>query len=355
MIHLLHGKDDYQVRHALAAIRDALAGDDDMLASNTTVLEGRSLTPGELIAHATAVPFLSSNRLVVVEGLLAALGEARGGRGRKKKDGDDPLAAWRETAARLADPVAMPATTTLVLVEGELGRSNVAFPVFAPIARTVEYAPLAGNDLTAWITSAAKAKKLRLGEGAARMLAELVGGDLWALDNELDKIAAYAGGEAADEATVSSLVSAARETKVWELADAVVAGNERKALTTMRRLLRDGEAPPLLLFMIARQYRQLLLVKDLRDRRAGREETLRVSGVPPFKLNEVAALAGRYSWPGLRAAHRKILDADLSVKRGLQDDESALQLLVHELCALVPRAGAGARPTPVRWRADTPG
>lgn len=357
MIHLLHGKDGYRVRHALAAIRDALAEHDDMLASNTTVLEGRGLTPGELLAHVTAVPFLASHRLVIVEGLLGALGEVRGGRGRKKKDGEDPLAAWREAAARLADPAAVPPTTTLVLLEGELARSNAAFPIFAPIARTAEYAPLVGRDLEAWITSAAKAKKLRLSEGAVRMLADLAAGDLWALDNELDKIAAYTAGEAADEATVSSLVSAARETKVWEVADAVVAGNERKALTSMRRLLRDGEAPPLLLFMIARQYRQLLLVKDLRDRRAGREETLRASGVPPFKLNEVSALAGRYPWPALRAAHRKLLEADLSVKRGLQDDESALQLLVHELCALTvaSREGLPTRPTPARRRADTPG
>jgi DNA polymerase III delta subunit len=50
----------------------------------------------------------------------------------------------------------------------------------------------------------------------------------------------------------------------------------------------------------------------------------------------VGALAGRYTWPRLHEAYRLILDADLSVKRGLQDDESALQLLVHELCALAP-------------------
>lgn len=340
MIHLLHGKDDYQVRHALAAIRDALAADDDMLASNTTVLDGRGLTPAELLAHATSVPFLAANRLVIVESLLRALGDARGGRRRKKGDTDDPLEPWRAAAAQLADPAAMPATTTVVFIEGELAKTNAAFPIFAPIARTAEYAPLNAGDVVAWIKGTAKAKKLKLGEGAVRMLAVLVGGDLWALDNELDKIAAYAAGAAADEGMVSQLVSAARETKVWELADAVVAGNERKAVTSLRRLLTDGEPPQLLTFMIARQYRQLLLVKDLRDRRVSREEVQRASGVPGFKLNEVGALAGRYSWPVLRQAYQRLLEADLSVKRGLQDDESALQLLVHELCALAPSGGA---------------
>jgi DNA polymerase-3 subunit delta len=340
VIHLLYGKDDYQVRKALAAIREDLAAEDDMLATNTTVLEGRGLSPDELLSHAMAMPFLSANRLVIVEGLLRALGEVRGGRRKKKGDGEDPLESWRQAAARLSDPATMPPTTTLVLVEGELGKTNAAFPIFAPIAYTTEYGPLPPGELSSWLKSTAKAKKLKLTEGAVQSLANLIGGDLWALDNELDKIAAYAGGETADEKMVGELVSAARETKVWELSDAVVAGNERKALTSLGRLLIAGEAPQLLLFMIARQYRQLLVLKDLRERRVAREEMQRVSGVPGFKLNEAGALAGRYEWSVLKQAYVRILEADLSVKRGLQDDESALQLLVHELCALAPRTGA---------------
>jgi DNA polymerase-3 subunit delta len=136
------------------------------------------------------------------------------------------------------------------------------------------------------------------------------------------------------------LVSAAHDEKLWDVAEAVVAGNERKALTSMRRLLTDGYPLPVIMSMVVRQYRQLLLVKDLRDRRASRDETLRASGVPGFKLDDVSRTAQRYSWPLLREAYAKLLDADLSIKRGLQDDESALQLLIHELCAMRPVAPA---------------
>ena len=110
------------------------------------------------------------------------------------------------------------------------------------------------------------------------------------------------------------------------------------ALTSLRRLLVDGIPSQVITSMIVRQYRQLLLVKDMRDRRVGREEMARVSGVPSFKLGEVSARAGHYSWPLLGEAYNRLLSSDLSVKRGLQDDESALQLLIHELCALRPAA-----------------
>jgi DNA polymerase-3 subunit delta len=341
-MHLIFGKDNYQVRRALAAIRDALRAGDDMLESNTSVLDGRGLTPQELLAHATAMPFLASNRLVIVEGLLAAVGQAKGGRRKKKADPDDPLEAWRQAAAQLADKAAVPESTTVVFVEGELKKENAAFTIFAPLARTVEYAPLGGAELQKWITAQAKERKLKLSPGAAQTLAGLVGGDLWALANDLDKLAAHAGGEAVDELAVADLVSGGHNSKVWDLTDALVAGDERKALTVLQRLLVDGEPPPLLSSVVARQYRQLVMVKDMRERRAAPDEVARASGVPAFRVNAVGAIAARYSWPMLRAAYQRLLDADLSVKRGLQDDESALQLLVHDLCALAPKAGRPA-------------
>jgi len=347
VIHLIHGKDDYQVHKAAETIRLTLAASDDMLSSNTTVLDGRELTPAELLAHATSVPFLAEHRLVIVEGLLRALGEAKKGRRSKKADADDPLEPWRKAAAQLGDAATMPETTTLLFIEGDLKQSNPAFTIFAPIARTLDCSPLQKGEVAGWIKDVAKEKKLKLAMGVAERMAELVGGDRWTLDRELEKLAAFANGETISEATMAQLVTAAQETKMWDLTDAVVAGSERKAIASMQRLLADGEPPQVLLIMIARQFRQLALVKDLREQKAPREELQRASGVPGFKVGAVSALADRYTWPRLRRAYQRILDADLSVKRGLQDDESSLQLLVHELCAGTPGA-ASARPSYAR-------
>lgn len=340
MIHLLHGKDDYQIRSALRALRDDLKRVDDMLDSNTTVLDGRTITPLELLAHATAVPFLAANRLVVVEGLLGALGAVKGGRRKKKGEGDDPLDPWRAAAAQLADPRTMPETTTLVLVESDVGKSNGAFTIFAPIARTKEFSALEGAELAKWLREAAKTDDVTLSDGAERALIVALAPDLWALKNAVAMLAAYAGDERVDEAIVRELVTATDDTKFWDLTDAVVAGDERKALSSLQRLLTDGTAPTMLSAMIVRQYRQLAIVKDMRDRRAGQDEIARAAGVPAFKVGAVSALASRYSWPQVRAAYDRLLAADLSVKRGLQDDASALQLLVHELCAAAPKGAA---------------
>ena len=340
MIHLIHGKDDYQVRGALHAIRDDLKKSDDMLDSNTTVLDGRAVTPLELLAHAAAMPFLASNRLVIVEGLLGSLGAIKGARRKKRGDGDDPLEPWRDAAAQLADKATMPETTTLVFVEGDIPKTNAAFTIFAPIARTREFSVLAGAELTKWLREAAKTEKVKITEGGERALIAALAPDLWALKNAIAKLAAYADGETIDESMVRDLVTAADDTKFWDITDAVVAGNERKALSALQRLLVDGSPPAMLSAMLVRQYRQLAIVKDMRDRRAAQDAIARASGVPAFKVGEVSALASRYTWALVRAAYDRLLAADLSVKRGLQDDESALQLLVHELCAMAPKGAA---------------
>mgnify|MGYP001571439069 FL=1 len=340
MIHLIHGKDDYQVRGALQAIRDDLKQSDDMLDSNTTVLDGRTTTPLELLSHATAVPFLASNRLVIVEGLLGHLGTIKGGRRKKKGDGDDPLEPWRAAAVQLGDKATLPETTTLVFVEGDLGKANAAFTIFAPIARTKDFSALDKNELAKWVREAAKSEKVQISDAGQRALLEALGPDLWALKNAIAKLAAYADGEAIDERMVRELVSAAEDPKVWDITDAAVAGNERKALTALQRSLVDGAAPAMISAMLVRQYRQLAMVKDMRERRASQDEVARASGVPAFKVGQVSALASRYTWAQVRAAYDRLLAADLSVKRGLQDDESALQLLVHELCAMAPKGAA---------------
>jgi DNA polymerase III delta subunit len=88
--------------------------------------------------------------------------------------------------------------------------------------------------------------------------------------------------------------------------------------------------------MVVRAYRQLVLAKDMSERMASRDAVAKATGPPNWKTEDLIKLARRWSWPSLRRAYALMLEADLNVKRGVQDDASALQLLVHELARLAP-------------------
>jgi DNA polymerase-3 subunit delta len=226
----------------------------------------------------------------------------------------------------------------MVLVEGDLEK-NIAFTIFAPVARTIDHPPLGTGELPQWIADTARERGVRLSGRAVAALSQLIGPDLWTLSSEIDRLGAYAAGAEVDADTVAETVAAAREAKVWELTDALVEGDEAKALSAMRRLLEDDWVPPIQLSMVARQYRQLAIVKDMRERRADANDVMRAAGIPRFRVDRLGAVASRWPWAKVRGAYRRILEADLNVKRGLQDDETSLQLLIHDLCAMAPAAG----------------
>jgi DNA polymerase-3 subunit delta len=171
-----------------------------------------------------------------------------------------------------------------------------------------------------------------------------VGNQLWTLDSELQKLAAYAAGQQVSEAEVRELVNLAREADVFAMADAVIEGRARDAVDLLhRRLLSKGEAPQRLLWILARQYRLLLLAKELLERRVRAPEISARLGVQGFVIQRLLKQAPLYPLERLRRAYRLLLEADLSVKRGLQNDEAALELLVFELAALAATPPGGTR------------
>ena len=56
MIQIIHGKDTFRVRRAVAAIRDELRRADDMLDTNTTLLDGSQISANELLEGRHAIP-----------------------------------------------------------------------------------------------------------------------------------------------------------------------------------------------------------------------------------------------------------------------------------------------------------
>src|SRR6185503_10449407 len=77
VLHVIYGEDEFRASEAVHALQDAIDSDGS-LATNTSVLPARGLTPQTLVQHAAAMPFLAPARLVIVEGLLSSLGGRRG-------------------------------------------------------------------------------------------------------------------------------------------------------------------------------------------------------------------------------------------------------------------------------------
>jgi DNA polymerase-3 subunit delta len=279
------------------------------------------------MAACDTVPFMSANRLVIVEGLLSRLTGGR--KGGAQTGGRPPDAeAWLPLADHIPE---MPATTHLVLTDGEIAPGNPLLAALKGKGEVREFKPLGQRAVAPWIERRAQAAGLRLRQGAVNLLAEFVGPDLWTLAGELDKLAVYANGETVTEDEVRALVAAVRETSVFPLVDAIVEGRPAAAVRLLRQMLRQDAGPQYVLAMVQRQLRHLAVARDMLDAGAGGRAIGAALRLPDFALDRLLDQAPRYSAARLRYAFRRLLEADLQIKRGVYGAELALELLVQDL------------------------
>jgi len=316
LLYILFGANDFSLREELKKIRDDL-GNGEILSSNTMVFDGHEVKLDQLMGVCSALPFLGSHRLVIVEGLLDRVGKSAG--------------AW----LALKDFVGvMPGTTVLVLIDGQIKRDNSLRRELGPLASVKEFPLLRGAELRAWIGRRVANEEGTISAQAVRMLAGLVGDNLWVLASEIEKLALYASGRRIEEEDVMTVVSSAREASVFTMVDALIEGRASTAARLLHQLLEEGAAAPYLLVMITRQLRLLLQAKELSLKRTPASVIKERLGIASdYTLTKALEQSKRYSMKRLEQVYRKLLETDLAIKRGMWKGELALDLLVAELGA----------------------
>lgn len=337
MIYVLYGHDEFSLHEALNRIKDEL-GDREALATNTNEFDGKQVAPGQLLDACKAMPFLGTYRLVIVDGLLSRF--EKGARTAKESDSDEeqekslPKKGWRAEWGELKQSLpGIPPTTVLVFTDGAVRKDNLLLKQLAPLATVREYAELKGAALGEWIRNRIKLGGGAISPEAARMLATYAGDNLWVLAGEIDKLILYCAGKRIEEKDVREVVSYAREANIFTMVDALIEGRSATAVPLLQQMLDEGAAAPYILFMITRQVRLLVEVKDLINQKCSRIEIRKRMGITSdFVLNKALEQSRSYSMERLEQIYRKILETDISIKQGIWKGDLALDLLVAELC-----------------------
>ena len=331
--HVLYG-DSFLVSAELKKL-EAEAGAGDLMEANQHRINGSQAKLPELLATLNAMPFLDVRRLVVVEGLLAVM-EGRGTRRGRTRSGSSggaesgsPLGEWQRLAPALPQ---MPDTTLLFLVDGAVSDTNPLLRALQPVAMVRKLVAPGGEVLARWIKTAAQEKGASISPAAINSLADLVGGDLWVLDRELEKLSLYTYGRNIEEEDVRELVSQVREANVFNMVDALIEGRAAVALPLLQQLREDGREAPYLISMVERQLRLLALARDLLEQRVPQGEMGSRLGVnSQFVVRKTLDQARRHSRENIAWCYRRLLETDLAIKRGRLEPDLALELLVADL------------------------
>jgi DNA polymerase-3 subunit delta len=322
VLYIFLGDDDYSQAQAIKRLQEAL-GPEDMASLNTERLETQGLTPGDLIARCSAAPFLAMGRLVLVRGLLATFDQEGGGR---RKASPDAL-KWKA----LADFVpTMPPTTTLVIQDGRIRDTNPLLKMLRPAAEVQTFALLRGQSLVGWVRERVRQEKGRIAPDAAQRLVDLVGGNLWVMSGEVEKLILYCQGRQITVGDVEKLSGYTKEEQIFALADAFIERRYPLARRQLARLVESGPVATQVIRIFAMQIGRLIQAKDVQERGGNRQTVQKELGLQDWLADKTLRQAQGYGMGALLALHRRLLETDMSIKTGRLTEEEALELLLAE-------------------------
>ncbi len=342
MIHILYGADSFSRREAFLELRSSLDADGS-LETNTLRLSAREAKAEEVVAACSAMPFLGDKRLVILDGLLK-LAQDGAKRSRKSAAAEPVVGAWQPLVDFAAQ---MPETTVLVLVDDASSSANPLLTALKPLSQVREFPAPNEKNLTGWVTDRAKKTGVKLEPRAARLLAQMVGGqgdkrgteyvDTWALAAELDKLAAYANGEVIREQDVQALSPVLREQKSYFLCDAIVEKKPAVAAKLLSDLLSQREPTGLIMSTIAGRFRRMAVARDMMDAgQSGEAIRKQLAATAGYGFDKLLDQARRYSLNDAREAYRRIVEADFTHKSGLGEETLELETLVQDLATRRP-------------------
>jgi DNA polymerase III subunit delta len=319
-IYLLHGNDDYSMNEFISAEKKKV-GDDSILTMNLTVLDEKRLDLDNLLLITSATPFFSAQRrLVIIHNPTLKI---------KTKEQQKKFIEQLDS---------IPTTTELVLVENRiLGEKknrdknkwllDYAFKSGGRIVINFFMLPK-GMDLVRWIMTKAKEKGGTITHKAAYYLAELVDGNPNIAEQEIYKLLDYVEYERPIEIDDVELLTAdVNQGDIFKFVDLLGSHNQRAAFDFLERLL-EYQDETLLFGMVIRQFRLLLLAKELFDKGVGKQEITRKIKTHPYVVDKLQAQLKYFSMQSLEQIYHHLLDIDESVKMSESTIPLALESLV---------------------------
>lgn len=318
-LYLLEGHERYLRDQALKKLTEIVvdAAVRDFNYATISVAHGNL---DEALAMARQFPMISARRMVVVAGFEAI--------------NDEKLLEL------LKDYLRAPAeTTVLVFVSDGLdNRRNIA-TMLRKACEVVKFDPLDDREgAPNWIRDYVARAGSFIDPAAATYLVGTVGVDLLRLSTELEKLIAYAGDKGKITRTeIDELVRYSREHSNFELTDAIVDGNRKRALTLLDHIFANPPEPPqalslMILGAIASNYRKMLLAKELMRQNAPNSEVAKAVGMSPYGVTKFNERVRKIETDRILKGIARIAQTDIALKSSLATPRLQLELLICELC-----------------------
>ncbi|MEK7542114.1 MAG: DNA polymerase III subunit delta [Patescibacteria group bacterium] len=201
-------------------------------------------------------------------------------------------------------------------------------------AKHQEFVLLPPAQLKAWIEQEFLRYHLKATSRVREMLARAVGNNLWQLSCEIKKIAAWKGSSTDSqvlESDIALLVPSRAEADVFSTIEAAAQKNKKQAFRLLYDHLQKGDSPYYLFSMFVYQFRTILQIQDLVERKLSLAAMLQKTKLHPYILKKGLRVAQNFSLQELKALYEKLFLLDKNLKTGKIAPEGVFDLLIAQL------------------------
>ena len=304
-IYLLYGDEPFLVGSYKKKLREAITGGDTM---NFNYFEGKNPDVKEIISLADTMQFFADRRLILVDGSGFF------------KSAQEELAAYLPQ---------MPDTTCLVFAESEVDKRNRLYKRVKELGYAAELNKQDTAQLMRWAAGILGRDGRKISRPVMEYFLERTGDDMENIRMELEKLVCYTmGRDVITKEDVDAVGTVHVTSRVFDMVAAIVAGNTKKAMDLYEDLLTLKEPPMRILFLIARQFNQLLQIKELTA--AGKDKGAMASAlkVPPFAVGKLTAQARAFTRDQILSWVTLCVETEEAVKTGRLSDRLAVELLI---------------------------
>jgi DNA polymerase III subunit delta len=329
MLIFLYGADAFRARNKLKGIKENFRQKTDPTGANIIHLAGEGATLQSVSEAASSIGLFARRRMVVLDEVFE----------NKNPAFYPALRAFLKNHGGAAEGNVIVLLSSASKTDKLSKDKKALFDALAKEKFAQEFKPLAGRELSDWMEAEFKKRDAVINKDALQLLLDLQGADLWRQNNEIEKLTHFkAAQRRANGAmmliTREDVLSAGileNELEIFSLVDAVSAKDKARALNGLEDFFRSGNKNQSLLPLLIRQFKILLLAKEMVDSGISSYKISSELKLPSFVVQKAVVQSRKYTPELLKKIFNSLVHMDYELKSGANSLPASLDILVSRI------------------------